>query len=178
MEKIRFFFFVLFFYFIEGYPSDLSVSPALKRKSEGLAKRNLSNWSNEAKLTYFNQESDEKTIAIDGNGYYLGKVKKGDLVFPTKKEEWTIAFLESTWELVALEGNGSQKMKVWFAVDKKNIKTGDRLLFSFSENSDFFYIAQIFLDEDDSSIWAFPLGNTSSGDIEIISSEKHFKNIK
>ena len=68
-------------------------------------------------------------------------------------------------------------MKVWFTVDKGNIKTGDRLLF-FSESSESFYVAKIILDDNNLDIWASPLGNTSSGQIDIISKEKHFKNIK
>ena len=177
MEKIRFFLIFLIFYFVQEVPSRLEISPALTRNSQGLAVRDLKNWSNEADLSYLSEGMKEESIAIDGNGYYLGRIENRKLIFPTKEGEWTAAFLESTWELVMLEGNGSQKMKVWFTVDKGNIKTGDRLLF-FSESSESFYVAKIILDDNNLDIWASPLGNTSSGQIDIISKEKHFKNIK
>ncbi len=176
MEKIRFFLILLAFYFVQDVPSDLEISSSLTRKSKGLAVRDLKKWSSEASLSYLNEEVENESIAIDGNGYYLGRIENRKLIFPTKKGEWTAAFLESTWELVMLEGKGSQKMKVWFAVDKTNIKNGDRLLF-FSESSESFYVAKIILDHDGLNIWASLLGNTSSGQIDILSKEKHFKNI-
>jgi len=176
MEKIIFFSIFLVFYFVQEVPSELKISPALIRKTKGLAVRDLKKWSSEAKLSYLSEEVEKESIAIDGNGYYLGRIENRKLIFPTKKGEWTAAFLESTWELVMLEGKGSQNMKVWFAVDKANIKNGDRLLF-FSESSESFYIAKIVLDDDGLNIWASLLGNTSSGQIDILSKEKHFKNI-
>ena len=166
----------LVFYFVQEVPSELKISPALIRKTKGLAVRDLKKWSSEASLPYLGEEVEKESIAIDGNGYYLGRIENRKLIFPTKKGEWTAAFLESTWELVMLEGKGSQNMKVWFAVDKVNIKNGDRLLF-FSESSESFYIAKIVLDDDGLNIWASLLGNTSSGQIDILSKEKHFKNI-
>ena len=179
MEKLKFFLILLLFYSLEGKPSGLKISPPMNRQTKGLPVRDIDNWMNQAEMFHVKDELEEQEfIAIDGNGYYLGRIEDKRLIFPTKEGEWTSAFLESTWEIVMLEGNGTNRMKVWFSVDREVVVTGDRLIVSSPKDSENFYIAKIFLSENDDVIWAKLLGNTSSSDIELISQGKHLVNVK
>ena len=151
----------------------------MNRQTKGLPIRDIDNWMNQAEMPHVSDDLEEQEfIAIDGNGYYLGRIEGKKLIFPTKEGEWTSAFLESTWETVMLEGNGTDKMKVWFSVDREVVATGDRLIISSPKDFENFYIAKIFLSQDDDVIWAKILGNTSSSDIELISQGKHLINTK
>ncbi len=179
MEKLKFIFILLVFYLLEDSPSELKISPSLNRQTKGFPVRDIKNWMNEAEMIYLTEEfREQEFIAIDGNGYYLGRIQDKKLIFPTKEGEWTSAFLESTWETVVLEGDGTDRMKVWFSVDREVIATGDRLIISSPRDSENFYIAKIFLSESDGTVWAKLLGNTSSSDIELISQDKHLINIR
>ena len=179
MEKLKFFLILSLFYFLEERPSDLKISPPMNRQTKGLPIRDIDNWMNQAAMFHVEDElGGQEFIAIDGNGYYLGRIEDKKLIFPTKEGEWTSAFLESTWETVMLEGDGTDRMKVWFSVDREIVATGDRLIISSPKDSENFYIAKIVMSKNDDAIWANLLGNTSSSDIELISQGKHLTNIK